>query len=700
MTSQTLNRNGKDQGIAPVRRDDERVNILLVDDQPAKLLSYEAILSSLDENLIYSGSAREALEHLLKTDIAVILVDVCMPDLDGFELAALIRQHPRCQRTAIILVSAILMTEVDRLKGFEHGAVDYVPVPVIPEILRARVRVFAELYRKTRELEKLNRELESRVAERTSELEISTARLRESEDRLNLALDSAEAAPWVWELDSNLRNGSGRYHELYGFAPQENITVEKWLARVHPLDRERVVGRIEHMRAHPQEDTWSEEFRILHPTKGTRWLAGLGRAVRDSSGRLQRIIGISFDVTTRRYAQEERLSLLESERAARSEAERANRIKDQFLAMVSHELRAPLNGLLLWTELLRRNSKDSAVLAEGLEAIERSGRSQVRLIEDLLDMSRMRTGMIRINPEHVKLQSLLENVIATIRPLAEAKSIDVTLTMDPDVKAVIGDPTRLQQVFLNILSNAVKFTQKRGSVHVELAERNAHAETCIRDTGPGIGPEFLPHIFDPFRQEDSSGTRQHAGLGLGLAIAKHLVELHQGEIEVENMFPETGARFTVRLPSASPRRVAAGTATALAEDFDFQFRDTRILVVDDDPDTCHVLWRLLTEAGAQVETALSVDDAMGKIERLLPEVIISDIGMPEKDGHRLIRSVRQHRNAALSSVRALAVTAFVRPEDRILALEAGFDAYLPKPIERNTLFKTLAALLAADRRSP
>lgn len=697
-----VNATEQNDGVAhanePLQRSD-KVNILLVDDQPAKLLSYEAILSGLGENLIYAGCAREALEHLLKTDIAVVLVDVCMPDLDGFELAAMIRQHPRCQRTAIILVSAILMTDVDRVKGFEHGAVDYVPVLVVPEILRARVMVFAELYRKTRDLEKLNRELEHRVAERTFDLAVTAAKLRESEDRLNFALECAEAAPWDWDIDANLRDGGGQYRQLYGFAEGGPINVDQWLQRVHPQDRDRLIGRIAAMRDDAADNTWSEEFRITHPAKGLRWLAGLGRAMRDDAGQLRRIIGISFDITQRRLAQEERVELLESERNARSEAERANRIKDQFLAIVSHELRAPLNGLLLWAELLRRNPRDPAMMAEGLEAIQRSGRSQVRLIEDLLDMSRMRTGRIRITPEYVSLHSLLENVIATVRPLAEAKSIELSQILDPRADGVMGDPGRLQQVFMNILSNAVKFTPKCGNVHVEMKQGDAQIEVRVRDNGPGISSDFMPHIFDPFRQADSSGTRQHSGLGLGLAIARHLVELHDGGIEVRNTEPDGGAEFTVRLPFTARRDFPVTMPPALVpEQAEFQLPDTRILVVDDDVDTCDALGRMLRESGAAVETCTSVDEALSKLDLFGPDVLISDIGMPEKDGYQLIRQVRAMEYSPAKSIVAIAVTAFARPEDRTHALESGFNAYMPKPIERARLFAEVSALLAIHRR--
>lgn len=672
----------------------ERVNILMVDDQPAKLLAYEAILGDLGERLIKANSAREALEHLLKSEIAVVLVDVCMPDLDGFELATLIRQHPRCQQTAVILVSAILMTDLDRLKGFEHGAVDYMSVPVVPEILRAKVSIFTELYRKTRELARWNLELENRVAERTADLEASTAKLRESEEQLTLALDSAEAATWTWDVDANVMDGSARRRALYGFAPDEEFSVETWLARIHPEDRERIAARAKLMLDAPTENVWSEEFRINHPTKGERWLSGLGRAVRDETGKLKHITGISFDITQRKRAQDERAHLLQSEQIARADAERANRAKDHFLAIVSHELRTPLNGMLLWVDLLRRNHSDPETVAEGLEAIERNGRSQVRLIEDLLDMSRILSGKIRLEIQPVCLCSAAEAAIATILPLAQAKSITIEKKLDLRAMKVLGDAARLEQIILNLLSNAVKFTPAHGHIFVEVDQRDLTAFVQVRDTGQGIAPEFLPYVFDSFRQADSTTARYHGGLGLGLAIARHLVQLLNGSLNVASPGKDQGATFTVGVPVATFESEDSGTYTFEVED-DFAgngFRDLRILVVDDDADACELLGRMLVECGACVEVTTSPDDAIQRLSTFRPQILISDIGMPGKDGFQLIREIRTMGHSRYD-LPAVAVTAFVRPEDRIQAMKAGYNMYVTKPIERRKLLTALSTLV-------
>lgn len=656
----------------------EKVNILLVDDQPDKLLSYEAILSDLGENLIKTNSAREALEQLLKVDIAVVLVDVCMPELDGFELAEMIRNHPRFQKTAIILVSAVLLTDLDRLKGYDRGAMDYVPVPVVPEILRAKVTIFADLYRKTRQLELLNQELEQRVVNRTAELEASTEKMRESEQRLSLALESADAASWNWDLLTNRMDWTTRYRAMYGFTEEDIPVYETWLARIHPEDRQRLIRRLQHMQQTVQDDSWKEEFRILHPTLGLRWLVSLGSAVRDGFGKVIRMSGINLDITDRKWAEEDRARLLESERAARAEAECAGRVKDEFLAVLSHELRTPLNSILGWAQLLKRKKRDQETVSKALDMIESSARTQTKLIGDLIDMSRITTGKMRLDFQDVNLLHLTRNVLESFIPNAENAGIKLEQSLGQIKNSITGDPSRLEQIVTNILSNAIKFTPRGGKIRIDLIEYEAWVELVISDTGEGIPVEFLPFVFDRFRQADSSYTRTHGGLGLGLAVVKRLVELHGGAVRVESKGKGKGATFIVRFPlSQYLGEKTKGPWIPLGE------RDlvkVRALIVDDDPGAAEIVTRLLTEHGAQTETVHSAEAALEKFESFRPNLLISDIGMPRMNGYELIGRVRK-RGRAQDTIPALALTAYAQPEDRLRAIQAGYNLHITKPID-------------------
>ena len=324
----------------------EPVNILMVDDQPSKLLSYEAILADLQENLIKARSGREALEHLLRSDIAVVLVDVCMPELDGFELASMIRSHPRFQRTAIILVSGVLVEDVDRLKGYDSGAVDYVSVPIVPEILRAKVSVFAELFRKTEALECLNKELERRVAERTAQIEASAALLRQSQERLRIALTAGGSQGWTWDF---LTREFSWVRDVGDSAPMLQSFAD-FLALVHPEDRAAVQRAF--ARAVDGDGEYQAEFRTWHSGEDRWWLAR-GTVIRDSSGNPLSIAGVNINITARKRAEQERVVLLKNAEDARLESEKANRLKDEFLATLSHELRSPLNAITGWAHMLR-----------------------------------------------------------------------------------------------------------------------------------------------------------------------------------------------------------------------------------------------------------------------------------------------------------------------------------------------------------
>jgi hypothetical protein len=379
---------------------------------------------------------------------------------------------------------------------------------------------------------------------------------------------------------------------------------------------------------------------------------------------------------------------VDAERAARGEAERASRTKDEFLATLSHELRTPLNAVLGWTHVLQKSSGRSAEDTKALSVIERNARAQAQIIEDLLDMSSIISGKVRLDVQRVELASLINATVETVRPSAQAKGIRLQVVLDPKAGPMRGDPNRLQQVLWNLLTNAVKFTRKDGRISITLARVNSHLEVEVSDNGEGIDPDFLPHIFDRFRQADASSTRDHRGLGLGLSIVKQLVELHGGSISVKSAGRGQGSTFRVLLPLAatnddsqelsveySPRSAAQAAREAIPQ---IDLRGLKVLVVDDELDSRSLIQRLLQECNASVTTAGSAEEAVGVVLGNAPDILISDIGMPGEDGYILIRRIRELSQATIP---AIALTAYARIEDRIKAIQAGFQSHLSKPVE-------------------
>ncbi len=511
----------------------DQVNILLVDDQPGKLLSYEAMLSELGENLIRAQSASEALEQLLRNEIAVVLIDVCMPELDGFELASMIRAHPRYQKTAIILVSAVLINDVYRLKGYHAGAVDYVGVPVVPEILRAKVAIFADLYRKNRRLEQMNEELEQRVAERTAEL-------RESDKR-----------------------------------------------------------------------------------------------------------------------------------------------KDEFLAMLAHELRNPLAPVRNSLHLVRE-SEDESVRANALDVMDRQLGHLVRLVDDLLDVSRITTGKLELRAERTDLAQVVRHAVEAAQPEIARKKHTITVDVPEEGLYTDGDATRLTQVFANLLHNASKFTDHGGQVAIAARRVGSDLEVTVRDNGEGIPSEQLAGIFEMFSQVDRSLERRHGGLGIGLTMAKRLVEMHGGTIAAKSDGAGKGSEFTVRLPLSTrapqPARATSGKWPAVAV--------RRILVADDNPDSLESLAMVLRLKGNEVRTAADGIRAIAEAEAFQPDVILLDIGMPNMNGYDACRAIRGREWGR--EVLLVALTGWGQEEDREKSRIAGFDHHLVKPVDPEVLMRHVA----------
>lgn len=406
------------------------------------------------------------------------------------------------------------------------------------------------------------------------------------------------------------------------------------------------------------------------------------------------------DITERKQAEEERAQLLASEQAARTAAETANRLKDEFLATVSHELRTPLNAILGWVQLLRKGNLDSAKTAHALETIERNARSQNQLIEDILDVSRIITGQLRLNVRPVELVYVIEAALDSVRLAAEAKAIRLTNVLDPAAGPVTGDSERLQQVVWNLLSNSIKFTPKGGCVQVRLGRVHSHVEITVSDTGQGISTEFLPYIFERFRQADPSSTRSHSGLGLGLAIVRQLVELHGGTIKADSPGVGEGATFTVHLPLMVLRTIEASSGSLLYPTVGGEvplnssliLENLRVLVVDDEVDAREMLTAMLEHSGAEVKAVASVSEALESFELLTPDVLVSDIGMPVEDGYALIRQIRDRPPERGGRIPAVALTAYARAEDRTRVLLAGFQLHVPKPVEPSELVAVIANL--------
>jgi PAS domain S-box-containing protein len=449
---------------------------------------------------------------------------------------------------------------------------------------------------------------------------------------------------------------------------------------------------------------------LLIAADGTeRPIQDSGAPIRNRDGHIIGVVLVFRDTTERRRsdaerrtAEAERERLLEAERAARAEAERASRVKDEFLAMVSHELRTPLNAILGWTQLMKKDRQDAVVQERGLDIVARNTRLQAQLISDLLDISRIVSGKLQVEFRRVDLASIVADAIETVQQDATFKGIEIRRDLDGDLGPIAGDPSRLQQAVWNLLSNAIKFTPSGGRVAVALRRCNHHAEITVTDTGVGIRPEVLPHVFDRFHQADRSITRRFGGLGLGLSIVKHLVELHGGDVSADSAGDGQGARFTIRLPAsaAPPHEVAVPAGIALWDTFEPVSLDgIRILVVEDEPDTREFLKRLLESNGAAVVLAGSATEALTAFENAPPEVLISDIGLPDVDGYDLMRLIRKKNVKCGGAVPAVALTAYARSEDRTRALRAGYQAYVVKPVESNELLATIASFVdLADAR--
>ena len=571
-------------------RPPEKVNILLVDDQPARLLTYQSVLSELGQNLVSARSGIEALEKLMRDEFAVVLLDVSMPEMDGFEAARLIHEHPRFERTPIIFVTGVHMSELDRLKGYKVGAVDYVSIPVVPEILRSKVAVLVELYCKRRELRALNRNL------------------AEANERLAMANTALQA--------------------------------EK-----------------------------------------TRELEALNVSLQQANAELERAnAALQGEVTVRSRAED----------ALRQ----ADRHKDEFLAMLAHELRNPLAPIRNAVHLMRMKALQDPQMCLARDVIERQLSQLTRLVDDLLDVSRITRGKINLTRQPLKVSELIARAVETVEPIIQGRSQVLTVELPEQPPVVDGDCMRLTQAIANVLGNAAKYTDAGGSIVLQVCARARDVEIRVRDTGIGIPAEVLPKIFDLFTQLDQRMERPQSGLGIGLALVRRLVEMHGGSVSAHSEGAGRGSEFVICLPLMTPAVLPAVGDQLTAECQAARPQHRRILVADDNLDALESLAALLALNGHEVHRAQDGAAALQAAMRHRPEVIFLDIGMPQMDGYEVARRIRAHEWG--KEILLIAVTGWGQESDRQRSFAAGFDFHLVKPVDLEKLDQLLSKVSAVD----
>jgi PAS domain S-box-containing protein len=522
--------------------------------------------------------------------------------------------------------------------------------------------------------------------------------LRESEERYRSLVEISPQGVWIAS-----RDGAplfiNRYWVEYSGMTLEQSAGGGWMNQIHPEDRDRVQDNWESARI--AGSAYESELRMRRASDGEyRWHLARGVPVHDVEGRVDKWLGVFIDIDERKRTEQERTQLLQREHALRKQAEAANRAKDDFLATLSHELRTPLNAILGWTQTLRQGDTDRPTVLRALAQIEISANAQARLINDLLNVADIGSGRLRLDVQPVSLVPLIDTVVESLRPAIAARDIRLETRIDPQAGNLVGDPARLQQIVWNLLSNAVKFTPHGGHIDLALVHAGAHVEISVSDDGEGISSEFLPFVFDRFRQADASIKRRHGGLGLGLAIVRHLAELHGGTVVAESAGEGRGSRFAVQIPvrtlqeglaaqppAAPPREPVAGIQPRARGRR--RLVGLRILSVDDDANTREMMQEALERAGAEVSSASSAPEAMQRLQSFHPDILVSDIGLPEEDGYELMRKVRALSPHNGGSIPAVALTGYARAQDQKAAIDAGYHAFVAKPVNLEELITAI-----------
>ncbi len=712
----------------------EKANILVVDDLPEKLLVFQSILEELGENVITAESGREALRYLLDRDFAVILLDVNMPIMDGFETALLIRQRKRTQHTPIIFITAF-HDDVHTAKGYSLGAVDYNLSPEVPEILRTKVRVFVDLFKMTERVKRqaeehvtLAREQAARaIAEQT--MRRSTF-LAEASKVLTSSLDyeatlrglSRVAVPFLGDLSAlTLVDEFGHvcqtelaWSDLASGTRLCTIADDKGFHGhlLAALKRVLAAGKMEFLPQLPQEPV------ALPAWKGRSCAGQLEPATPDfalhsalvlplvARGRTLGVLSLAMGPSGRRYDPAD-LALAEelASRAAIAidnarlyrDVQEADRRKNEFLAMLAHELRNPLAPIRNAVQILRLRGPMQPELQDVRDMIERQVQHLVRLVDDLLDVSRITRGKIQLQMEPVDVAAVVGRAVETSRPLLDARKHQLSVSLPTESLRVQADPVRLGQVLSNLLNNAAKYTEEGGRIWLSAEREGKEILLRVRDTGVGIPPHMLASVFDLFTQVDRSLDRSEGGLGIGLTLVRRLVELHAGSVQAFSAGPNQGSEFVVRLPALTaepfPRMSSNGAGMPSAES-----TQHRILVVDDNVDAADSLALLLHLAGHEVRVCHDGPAAVAAAQDFHPDIVLLDIGLPGMDGYEVARRLREQE--ALAEALLVALTGYGQEEDLRRSQEAGFDHHLVKPVEPATLFTLFASLRSPEGSTP
>ena len=619
--------------------------ILVVDDNPASLYATVRILKAGGFEVIEADTGAGALAAAENENIGLFILDINLPDIDGLEVCRRLRARSQTAYLPIIHLTATFVGPNDMTQGLSAGGDSYLTHPVDPPVLIATVR--ALLFARQADILK-----------------------RTTDARFRTIFELASSGIALMDHDLIYRDVNPEFCRLAG--RERTDIIGKSCAELMAPGHEEVCKKLHE--ALGDGGRWEGTMAVARPDGAVsevewRIVAENGHGVR---------IAIATNVT-------ERERMLESERAARAEAERSNRLKDEFLATLSHELRNPLNAMLGWASVLKRKNVTPAMIEQGLDAIERNSRVQSHLIEDLLDFAGIRFGKMRLDIDVVPPARAVVAAAEVVSAQAQNKGVTINLHVDNRDAYIMGDESRLQQVVWNLLTNAIKFTPAGGRIDVYAHADEGHYEIAVTDTGRGISPEFLPQIFERFSQQESGTGKSFAGLGIGLTIVKHLVDIQHGTINVASEGVGKGSTFRVRLPLTDkrPSEAPADQSTRL--------RKTRALVVEDDPDARALIVRILTDAGAQVSDAPNAEAAMSQIRVSVPDVLVSDIGMAQLDGYQLLRQLRSTGFDA-ERLPAIALTAFSRTQDRADALAAGFQAHLAKPVKAEALVSAVASL--------
>jgi PAS domain S-box-containing protein len=676
--------------------------VLIVDDQPRNLDILEAMLEPTGCGFVRALSADEALLALLRHDFAAIVLDIKMPGMGGIELATVIKQRKRSEHVPILFLTAHRADEDDVLRGYGVGAVDYLSKPINAEILRSKVGVFIELFGKTHALSTLNdalqreiadreraqedlrlanQDLEARVHERTAELMRAHRGVGENEERLRMAIEVARMGAWEWHIASGQMTWSIDPEVLFGF-PRGSLGADLRVSRMlHPDERPRIEKAIA---TALETGAYEAEYRAVRPDGSIVWLTERGRVVPDWNGKPERMVGITRDVTEEREAGQQREKLLRDAREARDEAEAANRAKDEFLAMLSHELRNPLNVIAGGISILDSAGKPDERTARTRQLVARQVRHLTHLLDDLLDIARVTSGKIVLNRGPLDLGATVDRCLATLCYADRLSRHTFRKALEP--VWVNADETRIEQIITNLVGNAAKFTPAGGEICVSVTCEGRDAILRVEDTGVGIAPALLPRVFDLFVQGDGSVDRALGGLGLGLTLVRRLTEMHGGTVGAASDGPGRGASFTIRLPHivAPPMPVDSSPTRISAE-------PKRILVVEDNSDGREMLRALLELQGHEVHEAAEGQAAIARALELRPHAAIIDIGLPGIDGYAVAARIRASESDA-RHMQLIALTGYGSEQDRRRATEAGFDAHLTKPVEP----KRLASLLSVQ----